>query len=161
MMVFGYFEVIAYWVHQFDSFHMLLFCCDRVMHVKVVTLKPNIDFTKPLFLCICFNSSPRTKWPLFLKKIFWRAFAWMEMLEFRIKFHWNWLLRVELTICQHWFSSGFAPFRRQSLSQNQCWHGEPTHKCVTWTQRVWLRFNQFCFNFIACFVEPTALMNSA
>ena len=31
------------------------------------------------------------------------AFSWMKMLKFRLKFHWNMFLRVQLTIFQHWF----------------------------------------------------------
>ena len=31
------------------------------------------------------------------------SFSWMEMLEFRLKFHWNLFPRVQLTIFQHWF----------------------------------------------------------
>ena len=31
------------------------------------------------------------------------AFSWMKMLEFRYKFHWSLLLRVQLTTFQHWF----------------------------------------------------------
>ena len=31
------------------------------------------------------------------------AFSWMKMLEFRLKFHWSLLPRVQSTIFQHWF----------------------------------------------------------
>ena len=31
------------------------------------------------------------------------AFSWMEMYEFRLRFHWSLFLRVQLTIFQHWF----------------------------------------------------------
>ena len=30
-------------------------------------------------------------------------FSWMKMFEFRLKFHWSWFPRVQLTIFQHWF----------------------------------------------------------
>ena len=30
------------------------------------------------------------------------SFSWMKLLEFRLKFHWNLLHRVQLTIFQHW-----------------------------------------------------------
>ena len=30
-------------------------------------------------------------------------FLWMKMFEFRLKFHWSWFPRVQLTIFQHWF----------------------------------------------------------
>ena len=32
-----------------------------------------------------------------------KAFSWMKMLEFRLRFHWSFFLRVQLTIVQHWF----------------------------------------------------------
>ena len=31
------------------------------------------------------------------------AFSWMKMFEFRLRFHWNLFLRVQLAIFQHWF----------------------------------------------------------
>ena len=31
---------------------------------------------------------------------FSNAFSWMKMYEFRLKFHWSWFLRVQLTILQ-------------------------------------------------------------
>ena len=34
---------------------------------------------------------------------FSNAFSWMQMCEFRLRFHWNLLLRFELKISQHWF----------------------------------------------------------
>ena len=34
---------------------------------------------------------------------FSNAFSWMKMYEFRFKFHWSLFLRVQSTICKHWF----------------------------------------------------------
>ena len=34
---------------------------------------------------------------------FSNAFSWMKMFEYRLKFHWSLLLRVQLTISQYWF----------------------------------------------------------
>ena len=34
---------------------------------------------------------------------FSNAFSWMKMFEYRLKYHWNLCLRVQLTIFQHWF----------------------------------------------------------
>ena len=31
------------------------------------------------------------------------AFPWMKIFEFRLKFHWNFFMRVHLTIFLHWF----------------------------------------------------------
>ena len=35
--------------------------------------------------------------------IFLNVFSLMKMLEFRLKFHWSLILRVQLRILQHWF----------------------------------------------------------
>ena len=34
---------------------------------------------------------------------FWSAFSWIKIYKFRLKFHWNLFLGVQLTIFQHWF----------------------------------------------------------
>ena len=34
---------------------------------------------------------------------FSKAFSWMKMIEFRLRFHWSLFPRVKLTISQHWF----------------------------------------------------------
>ena len=41
--------------------------------------------------------------PLFFHTTFSNAFSWMKMYQFRLRFHWNLFLRVQLTISQHWF----------------------------------------------------------
>ena len=38
-----------------------------------------------------------------LQTIFWNAFSWKKKYQYRLKFHWNWFLGVQLTIFQHWF----------------------------------------------------------
>ena len=38
-----------------------------------------------------------------LQTPFWNVFSWVKMFDFRLKFHWMLLLRVQLTISQHWF----------------------------------------------------------
>ena len=45
----------------------------------------------------------RNKMEAISQMIFWSTFSWLEMFEFRLKFHWSVLLRVQLTIFQHWF----------------------------------------------------------
>ena len=44
-----------------------------------------------------------TRWPPWLQTTFSNAFSWMKIVIFQIKFHWSLFLRVQLTICQHWF----------------------------------------------------------
>ena len=38
-----------------------------------------------------------------LQTIFSNVFSSMKMVEFRLKFHWSWFLRVQFIIFQHWF----------------------------------------------------------
>ena len=45
----------------------------------------------------------RDKMDAISQTTFSSAFSWMQMLVFRLKFHWSLFLRVHLTIFQHWF----------------------------------------------------------
>ena len=49
------------------------------------------------------------------------AFSWMEMLEFRFKFHWSLLLRVQLTIFQHCLRWWLGADQVTSHYLNQRW----------------------------------------
>ena len=52
---------------------------------------------------------------------FWSTFSWMKMFEFRLKFHWNLFLRVQLTIFQHWFRYWLGAVQATSHYLNQWW----------------------------------------
>ena len=43
------------------------------------------------------------------------AFSRMKMFEFRLKFHWIWFLRVQLTNFQHWFRKRLGAEHRQAI----------------------------------------------
>ena len=45
----------------------------------------------------------RDKMDAISQTAFSNAFSWMKMFEYRLKFHWNLFLRVQLTTSQHWF----------------------------------------------------------
>ena len=45
----------------------------------------------------------RDKMAAIFQTTFWNGFSWMKMYKFRLKFHWNLFLWVQLTIFQHWF----------------------------------------------------------
>ena len=49
------------------------------------------------------------------------AFSWMKMLEFQLRFHWNLILRVQLTIIQHWFRLWLGAGQATSHYLNQWW----------------------------------------
>ena len=49
------------------------------------------------------------------------GFYWMEMHEFRFKFHWSLLLSVQLTISQHWFRQWLGADQATSHYLNQWW----------------------------------------
>ena len=57
----------------------------------------------------------RDKMDAISQTIFWSAFSWMKMFEFRLKFHWSLFLRVQLTIFQLGLDNGLAPIRRQAI----------------------------------------------
>ena len=50
-----------------------------------------------------------------------RAFSWMKMFEFRLKFHWRLFLRFLLTILQHWFRLWLGADQATSHYLNQWW----------------------------------------
>ena len=52
---------------------------------------------------------------------FSNAFSWMKMYEFRLRFHWRLLPRVQLTILQHWFRLWLGADQATSHCLNQCW----------------------------------------
>ena len=52
---------------------------------------------------------------------FSNAFSWMKMHEFRLRFHWSLLLRVQLTISQHWLRYWLGAVQATSQYLNQWW----------------------------------------
>ena len=63
----------------------------------------------------------RKKMDAISQTTFWSAFSWMEMFEFRLKFHWSLFLRVKLTIFQHWFRIWRGAVQATSHYRNQWW----------------------------------------
>ena len=49
------------------------------------------------------------------------AFSRKKMFEFRLKFHWSFFLRVQLTIFQHWFRQWLGAGQAASHCLNQWW----------------------------------------
>ena len=80
------------------SVHYMCHCCTGIMKYSVmvdhVTMRPN---------CTSLYQIRRLKWPPFWQTTFLRAFSLMKSLVFWFEFHWSLLLRVLLTISQHWF----------------------------------------------------------
>ena len=74
-------------------------CC--LYHDKHTTM------ASPIILVLCYlhflNTLRQRKMDAISQTTFSSAFSWMKMFEFRLKFHWNLFLRVQLTIFQHWF----------------------------------------------------------
>ena len=52
---------------------------------------------------------------------FSNEFSWMKMYEYRLKFHWNLFLRVQLTVFQHWFRYWLGAVQATSHYLNQWW----------------------------------------
>ena len=49
------------------------------------------------------------------------AFSWMKIYKFRLRFHWNLFLGVQLTIFQHWFRWWLGTDRATSHYLKQWW----------------------------------------
>ena len=63
----------------------------------------------------------RDKMAAIFQTTFSNGFSWMKMFEFRLKFHWNLFLRVQLTISQHWFRQWLGDDQATSHYLNQWW----------------------------------------
>ena len=63
----------------------------------------------------------RDKMATIFQTTFWNAFSWMKMFEYRLKFHWNLFLRVQLIIFQHWFRWWLGAVQATSHYLNQWW----------------------------------------
>ena len=50
-----------------------------------------------------------------------KCISWMKMLEFRLKFHWNLFIRVQLTMFKHWFRYWLGADQATSHYLNQWW----------------------------------------
>ena len=66
---------------------------------------------------------------------FWSGFSWMEIYEFRLKFHWSLFLGAQLTIFQLWFRLWLGANQATSHYLNKWW-------LVYWCIYVSLRFNE-------------------
>ena len=63
----------------------------------------------------------RDKMDAISQTTFSSAFSWKKMLEFRLYFHWNMFLRVQLSIFHHWLRQWLGPGQATSHYLNQWW----------------------------------------
>ena len=63
----------------------------------------------------------RDKMAAFSQTTLSNAFSWMKMYKFRLRFHWSLLLRVQLTIFQHWFWYWLGANQATTHYLNQLW----------------------------------------
>ena len=76
-------------------------CVNRFNATQLAALMKSVSrFCNFLYLKIHWS---RGKIVAISQTTFSNAFSWMKMYEFRLRFHWNLFLRLELTIFQHWF----------------------------------------------------------
>ena len=79
-------------------------------------------------------------------------FSWMKIYEFRLKFHWNFFLRVQLTIFHHWFRWMLDTVQVTSHCLSQWW-------LVYWCIYASLGLNEFktifewIYSIIALFIS--------
>ena len=71
-------------------------------HGEVLSATPQIPLSQDMCMNILTHWG-RDKMDAISQTTFSSAFSWMKMFEFRLNFHWNLFLRVQLTIFQHWF----------------------------------------------------------
>ena len=72
---------------------------------------------------------------------FWNAFSWLKSFVIWFEFHWSLLLKVQLTISQHWFRNWLGAKQATSHYLNQCWPSSLMHICGTSGSR----FNSSCW----------------
>ena len=63
----------------------------------------------------------RDKMNAILQMTFPSAFSWMKMYYFRLRFHWNLFVGVQLTIFQYWFRKWLVAVQATSHYLNQWW----------------------------------------
>ena len=91
--------------------------------------------------CATLTHWARDKMAVIFQTTFLTAFPWMEMFEFRLKFHINLFLMVQLIILQHWFRKWPGADQATSHFLNQWWPTLVTHICVSRSQ--WLKGMRF------------------
>ena len=98
-------------------------CFDQVganpIECDTDSTKMAMDGAKPSSWCLLCNTA--VNWPPFQVKHFHMHFAGIKMYEFRLKLHWILLLRLELTIFQHWFNEWLGAEQVSSHYLNQWW----------------------------------------
>ena len=82
------------------------------------------------------------------------AFSWMKVFEFKIKFHWNTFLGVQLTICQHWFRWWLGPIQVTGHFLNQCWPSSPMHIYAAPGGDELIRSNEMCTKHLIITFDP-------
>ena len=77
------------------------------------------------------SSPPGQKSSHFTDHSFKCIFMNSKRFLFQFVFHWCLLLRVQLTLWQHWSRSWLVACPATSHDLNQCWPSSPTHMCGT------------------------------
>ena len=63
----------------------------------------------------------RVKMDANFQTTFSKAFSWMKMYKYRLRFHWSWFPRIQITIFQHWFRWWLGTGQATSHPLNQWW----------------------------------------
>ena len=84
-------------------------CCNIWIRMQNSSSKEYHLHTGCHFVMVCYvyidglTHWGRGKMDAVFQTAFSIAFSWMKMHEFLLRFHWNFFLRAQLTIFQHWF----------------------------------------------------------
>ena len=128
-------EISPCWPWQCSLWTQELYICLVMASVDSFTVLHSFDSRHFAWNSVLIHWG-RDKMAAIFQTTFWNAFSWMNMYEFRLKFHWNLFLRVQLTISQHWCRWWLGPSQATSHYLNPWWYSLLTHICVTWPQWV-------------------------
>ena len=84
----------CFWQWRYTNF---IFVCIRTVHSST-PIADDVPLTK-LYL----THWGQDKMAAVSQTTLSNAFSWIEILEYRLRFHWSLFLRVQLTIIQYWF----------------------------------------------------------
>ena len=94
--------------HALDSRYIAV-KCNNITYTKaamMVKLRSYFDLTKEILhlaLACRLSHLPLDKMAAILQTTSSNAFSWKKSYVFWFEFHWSLFLRVQLTMCQHWF----------------------------------------------------------
>ena len=118
----------AIWHNVNNQLRVNLFGCQRPkLHEPLLDVVAPAQNLNIYYEVSWVNSSPPGQNGCHFTDDIWDAFSWMKNFASWLKFHWSFLLRVQLTITQHWFRLSLSVEWATSYYLNQCWLSSLRH----------------------------------